>query len=239
MAACTLVLPSARGLSISPGGVVPSPRPGRAAVGSWKGSVRSNGGSTTGLRRVRAGAAAPELTCARPRPLGPAHGGHTAGAWSSRTDAFLAGILSRARPARPWPEAMSRPRPPAALPRSYGDAIGNEALAIQATPRGVRLRHLRRAGPPAHGPPGPPPVGVPGGLRSRDRVPLPLLHRQRGLAADLPRAGPASGSPQHHAGPLLPQPQPPGRPHVSRAQRLRPPRAETGPGDSELNRQGS
>ena len=118
---------------------------------------------------------------------------------------------------------------------SYGDAIGNEALAIQRQLRaaGLRVRHLRRARAPARRAPGAPAPRVPGGLVARDGLHLPLLDRQRRRPADPPRARPAGGDlPQHHAGALLPRlPPAPGGPvppRAARARRPSPPRTRAG-----------
>ena len=125
---------------------------------------------------------------------------------------------------------------------SYGDAIGNEALAIQ--------KHLRAAGfasdifaekvHPRDGPPRPSALGVRAGVVAGDGLPLPLLDRKRLGAPHLPRPGPPRVHlPQHHACPLLPglPPHLAGLCHHGRRElEAFAPRTELGLGDSEFNR---
>ena len=126
---------------------------------------------------------------------------------------------------------------------AYGDAIGNEALAIQRPPAagGLRVRHLRRARPSAHG----------AAWRARSGS-TARSRRRRRSASSTSRSAAPPGRLIYHAPDRLvsiyhnitpadwflgfhPAPGRPLLPRPARAGRLRP-RTELALGDSEFNR---
>ncbi len=111
---------------------------------------------------------------------------------------------------------------------SFGDAIGNEALRIQEIlrSRGLRLRHLRRVGPPRNGRPGAKALGLPGSLLERRPPHPPFFHRRGRQHVRVPPSRPDSPHlPQHHSRSLVSGVSPPSRrallPRASRAPGVR------------------